>query len=83
MLETELKEKLWAAEEEIASWAEEISTEIFNHPELGDEEHFAAGYLTEQIKKMGFEVTFPYIPDAFKPYHGSEHRGAGHDGFSL
>lgn len=61
MLKKELKEKLWAAEEEIGSLAEEISTNIYHHPELGEEEYYAAGYLTEEIKKLGFRVTCPYL----------------------
>ncbi len=40
MLDESLKQKLWEAEDEIASWAEEISNSIFMHPELGDQEFF-------------------------------------------
>lgn len=32
MLDESLKQKLWEAEDEIASWAEEISNSIFMHP---------------------------------------------------
>lgn len=68
MLDESLKQKLWEAEDEIASWAEEISNSIFMHPELGDQEFFSSEYLTGEIAKLGFEVEFPYmgIPTAFR-----------------
>lgn len=68
MLDESLKQKLWEAEDEVASWAEEISNSIFMHPELGDQEFFSSEYLTGEIAKLGFEVEFPYmgIPTAFR-----------------
>lgn len=70
----ELKELLYKAEDEISNLAERVSNEIFNHPELGDEEFFSSEFLTEEMKKLGFEVTFPYcgIPTAFRCEYGDE-----------
>lgn len=74
MLDESLKQKLWEAENEISSWAEQISECIFMHPELGDQEFFSSHYLTEQIEKAGFSVTYPYlgIPTAFRCELGDE-----------
>lgn len=68
MLSEELREKVRSAEAEYAALAEEINNCIFMHPELGDEEYFSSKYLTEQIAKLGFKVTYPYldIPTAFR-----------------
>lgn len=74
MLDDKLRQQLWDAENEIASWAEEISNCIFMHPELGDREFFSARYLTEEIAKLGFKVEYPYmgIPTAFRCELGDE-----------
>lgn len=69
-----MKRQLWNAEDEIASWAEEISNCIFMHPELGDQEIFSSNYLTGEIAKLGFKVEFPYmgIETAFRCELGEE-----------
>ena len=63
----DIREKLFAAEAEIAAEAEAVSRFIYEHPEHGDEEWESAAFLAEEAKKLGFEVTFPYagLPTAF------------------
>lgn len=70
----ELKGLLYKAEDELADLGERISDEIFKHPELGDQEFFSAEFLTEEMKKLGFEVTFPYcgVPTAFRCEYGDD-----------
>lgn len=66
-METLLK-KLDLIEEEYAKEFEEVSTFIYDHPELGDEEWISSQYLVDKIKGHGFEVEYPYkgIPTAFR-----------------
>lgn len=61
MIDEKIKELLWKAEEEAAELAEQISTCIFMHPEKGDQEYFSSRYLTDEIAKLGFKVTYPYM----------------------
>lgn len=70
----EIKKLLYAAEEEIKDLGERVSHEIFAHPELGDEEFYSSKYLTDEMRKLGFEVTFPYcgVPTAFRCEYGDE-----------
>ncbi|MDO5424745.1 MAG: M20 family metallopeptidase [Eubacteriales bacterium] len=70
----ELKELLYAAEDEIASLGEFVSNEIFCHPELGDQEFYSSKFLTDEMKKLGFDVTFPYcgVPTAFRCEYGDD-----------
>lgn len=74
MLEKQLMDRLWKAEDEIAKKAEEVSTFIFNHPEKGDQEFLSSKYLTGEIAKLGFKVTYPYmgIETAFRCELGDE-----------
>ena len=74
MLDECIKKQLWDAEDTIAPLAEKVSECIFTHPELGDQEFFSAGYLTDEIAKLGFKVEFPYmgIPTAFRCELGDE-----------
>lgn len=46
---------------------QEISTFIFNNPELGGEEYKSSSYLGQIMTTNGFDVTFPYesLPTAF------------------
>lgn len=57
----QIKEMLCQAEDELAGWAEEISTYIFEHPELSDVEFESSRYVVCKMKERGFEVTFPYV----------------------
>lgn len=68
----ELKELLYLAEDEIAQVGETVSNEIFNHPELGDEEVYSAEFLVSEMRKLGFDVTYPYcgLPTAFRCEYG-------------
>lgn len=74
MLKKQLKELLWQAENEIAAQAEQVSKCIFMHPEKGDQEYFSSKYLTDEIAKLGFKVTYPYlgIETAFRCELGDE-----------
>lgn len=62
-----LKSRLIALEEEMAVWSEEISSWLFAHPELSDEEYESAAYLTGRMQEQGFSVSLPFaeIPTAF------------------
>lgn len=70
----QIKEILCQTEEELASWAEEISTYIFEHPELSDEEFESSRYLVEKLQQEGFHVIFPYLgyETAFRCEYGEE-----------
>lgn len=70
----EIKQLLYRAEDETASFGETVSHEIFDHPELGDEEFYSAAYLTDEMKKLGFQVTYPYceVPTAFRCEYGDD-----------
>lgn len=61
MADEQLIEQLRKAEDAFAAKAEEISTCIFMHPEDGDQEFFSSKYLTDEIAKLGFKVTYPYM----------------------
>ena len=66
-MNSEKKELLFAAEDEIANQAEAVSRFIYEHPERGDEEFVSSAFLAEEAKKLGFDVTYPYmgLPTAF------------------
>ncbi|MDN5352739.1 MAG: hypothetical protein PWQ12_1660 [Clostridiales bacterium] len=70
----ELKALLYAAEDEISALGEHVSDVIFKHPELGDQEFFSAEFLTEEMKKLGFKVEYPYcgVPTAFRCEYGDD-----------
>ncbi|MGN0465564.1 MAG: amidohydrolase [Lachnospiraceae bacterium] len=70
----QIKEILCQTEEELASWGEEISTYIFEHPELSDLEFESSKYLTKKLKEKGFEVVFPYFgyETAFRCEYGED-----------
>ncbi|XP_030840445.1 peptidase M20 domain-containing protein 2 [Strongylocentrotus purpuratus] len=56
-----------------ASDLNNISQEIWSHPELGYEEHHAHKILTDYLEKKGFEVTRNYHLDtAFKATYGTD-----------
>lgn len=54
------KDLAYKIESELGKSFEEISDYIFKHPELGGEEFQSSRYLTEIMKKEGFNVTYPY-----------------------
>lgn len=70
----ELKKLAWQGEAEQAEWFEEICDYIFRHPEIGNEEYQSSAYLAGQMKKLGFEVTYPYLglETAFRCEYGDE-----------
>lgn len=70
----QIKEILCQTEEELASWAEEISTYIFEHPELSDKEFESSKYLVKKLKQKGFQTIFPYLgyETAFRCEYGEE-----------
>jgi len=71
---TQIKSAVCAAEDAIAQKAEEISTFIFNHPELGGNEYISSKYLTDELAKQGFSVEMPYcgIDTAFRCEYGDD-----------
>lgn len=73
-MKEQLKEQVKKAEDEIASFAEEISDVIFKNPELSDKEYFSSKYLASLMEKMGFAVTYPYlgIETAFRCVYGDD-----------
>ncbi|XP_030838263.1 peptidase M20 domain-containing protein 2-like [Strongylocentrotus purpuratus] len=59
--------------DESASDLNNISQEIWSHPELGYEEHHAHKILTDYLEKEGFEVTRNYhLETAFKATYGTD-----------
>ena len=64
----DLREKLYALEDQIAEEAEGIAEFVFQHPELGNEEYESSRFLADKLKEHGFEVTYPYLgmPTAFR-----------------
>lgn len=61
MADNHLKKRLFEAEDAAAARAEAVSSYIFTHPEKGDEEYASSRYLTEEMKRLGFKVTYPYL----------------------
>lgn len=55
-------------EEKLRKDIEYISDFIFKNPELSDEEYLASKFLSDTLKKYGFEVKYPYcnIETAFR-----------------
>lgn len=47
-------------EEEFAGVFENVSSYIFEHPELGGEEYESSSYLVELMRSYGFDVKIPY-----------------------
>lgn len=70
----QIKEILCQTEEELASWGEEISTYIFEHPELSDVEFESSKYLVQKLQEQGFKVVFPYFgyETAFRCEYGED-----------
>lgn len=68
------KKLLFEKEDQIAAQADAISTTVFRHPELGNEERFTSKFLAEEAAKAGFKVTFPYlgIPTSFRAESGDD-----------
>ena len=53
-----------------------LSLKIWEKPELGYEEHFAHGILSDFFEEQGFEVTRHYtLPTAFRAVFGAENKG--------
>lgn len=70
----ELKKEAGQIEDELKYEIEEISSYIFNNPELGLEEFLSSKYLVEVMNKYNFKTTYPYcgIPTAFLAEYGDE-----------
>ncbi|KIL74760.1 M20 family metallopeptidase [Bacillus badius] len=70
----ELKSAVSAIESQYRTEFQEISDFIFNHPELGGEEHISSRYLAEVLAGHGFKVSFPYedLETAFIAEYGDE-----------
>lgn len=55
-----MKKKIEQYINEILPEIMEINEYIYDHPELGGEEYQSSAYLSEVLKKHGFEVQYPY-----------------------
>ena len=60
MIRKEWKDRIAAAEDRIAGAAEEMSTWLWSHPEISDQEFGASRYLAEKAAEKGFKVTIPF-----------------------
>ena len=59
--------------DERANDLQKLSLKIWERPELGYEEHFAHGILSDFFEEQGFEVTREYtLPTAFRAMFGGE-----------
>lgn len=56
----EKKEQICNAVDQIMPQEKEVGQFIFDHAELGNQEFESSGYLAEELKKLGFDVTYPY-----------------------
>ena len=62
--------------DEKANDLQKLSLKIWERPELGYEEHFAHGILSDFFEEQGFEVTREYtLPTAFRAVFGGEKVG--------
>ena len=71
---SQLKKKLFAAEDEFAPEAERVSKYIFQHPEIGGQEYVSAKFLAEEAARLGFSAGMPYcgMDTAFRCEYGDE-----------
>ena len=60
MIRNEWKDLIAAAEKRNAAAAEEMSTWLWSHPEISDQEFGASRYLAEKAAEKGFKVTIPF-----------------------
>ena len=58
------RQQIVRLEETLARELEGISHYLYLHPELGLEEHLAAGFLTEYLEEKGFAIE--------RPWHGMD-----------
>ena len=72
-----LKERAWARIDELAEKLWDLALRIHDNPELGFQERKAARWLTEELKKGGFEVELPYggLETAFRAEHPARAEG--------
>ena len=63
-----VKERISRAIEEIKDQIIQVAEAIFDHPETGNEEYFAADLLTGILAEKGFKITRPLcqLPTAFR-----------------
>ena len=68
-----MKEHMEQWEHQLKTELIHLSTEIYKHPELGNEEVLASGLHMDLLKKYGFDVTAGYleIPTAFRAEYRS------------
>lgn len=68
-----MKENMEQWERQLKTELIHLSTEIYKHPELGNEEVLASGLHMDLLKKYGFDVTAGYleIPTAFRAEYRS------------
>ncbi|HHE47617.1 MAG TPA: M20 family peptidase [Candidatus Acetothermia bacterium] len=73
----DLKERVWERIEELADELWDLALKIHDNPELGFKEYKAANWLTEELRKGGFEVEIPYggLETAFRAEHPERSEG--------
>lgn len=71
----ELKNRIYQLSEENAEFYNNINSQVFAHPELGNQEFWSSNFIVEQMKTRGFRVEYPYcnIPTAFRCEVGEGH----------
>lgn len=71
----ELKQGVFRLAEENKAVYEEISTELYEHPELSGQEMESSAYLVRKMQERGFRVQYPYggIATAFRCEIGEGH----------
>ncbi len=73
----DLKDAAWTRIDELAEELWELALRIHANPELGFQEHKAVAWLTEALRKGGFEIQVPYggLETAFRAEHPARKEG--------
>ena len=59
-MKTELRERILQTAKDMMPLFVEVREFIYYHAELGNQEFVSSQYLVDQMKKLGFTVTYPY-----------------------
>lgn len=59
-MKTELRERILQTAKDMMPLFVEVREFIYDHAELGNQEFVSSQYLVDQMKKLGFTVTYPY-----------------------
>ena len=73
----ELRQRAWHRIDELGDQLWDLAMRIYENPELGFEEHKAAGWLAESLEQGGFRVErgVGTLPTAFRAVHPAEQEG--------